>query len=209
MPHSVRHHLQPQWSGLLFVLVHYLSMHIRSKRIQKWRNTNANTLTSYGLSLSSLLYWNYVFHSKHYGVLYNLCCAIDYVMISTTTTIASFPHLFHTTSHFQQLTCAFVLDNARHYLQHRYMNTYHNHQLTCLFSTAIALYRTLQTQLWSPFLLRMYSTGVCSIIFYSLFSRIQTLKQFRHMKWYMPWLWHLHATICQQTSIEIAYHYVQ
>lgn len=198
-----------QLSGILFIFIQHLATRIRPTIFQRLRNTDANQLTTHGLSLSSLLYWNYVLRSKHRGRLYHFLCAVDYVMIATTTTVSSFPYSLHSISHFGGTVGVFILDNLRHYLQYGSMASYKNHQLTCFLSTGLALYRTWHVQAWSPFLLRMYSSGVCSIIFYNSFSHIQTMQQFRNMAWYLPWLWHLHATICQQTSLEIAHHHNQ
>ena len=196
-----------QLSGALFIFVQLLAIKIRPTVFLKLRNTDANRLTTCGLSVSSLLYWNYVLHSNYRGRFYNLLCATDYAMIATTTTVASFPCSLHSADHFWRTTCVFLMDCLRHYLQYGSMTSYKTHKLICVVSTAIALYRTLHTCVWSPFLLRMYSSGVCSIIFYNSFSHIKTVKHFRNMAWYLPWLWHLHATICQQTSLEIAHHH--
>ena len=198
--------LYPQLSGLLFVVVHRLTKRVRPDCFLEYRNSDAHRLANRGLALSSLLYWNYVVHYKNKQLLYNVVCAFDYMMIASTTMVSTFPQSLQTTEDWIDITSLFALDTLRHRIQHNEMNTYRGHHWCCVLSSFVGVYRSVQTHKWSPILLRLYSTCVCSIIFYLSFVKLHTVKQFRQMRWYLPWIWHLHATICQQTSIEIAYH---
>lgn len=198
--------LYPQLSGVLFVAVHQLTKRVRPECFLDYRNSDAHCLANRGLALSSLLYWNYVVHCKYKRLLYNVVCAFDYVMIASTTMVSTFPQSLQTTQDWTAITSLFAVDTLRHSIQHNEMNTYRTHHWCCMLSTFVGVYRSVQSHKWSPILLRLYSTSVCSIIFYLSFGKLHTVKQFRQMRWYLPWIWHLHATICQQTSIEIAYH---
>lgn len=198
--------LYPQLSGVLFVAVHQLTKRVRPGCFLDYRNSDAHRLANRGLALSSLLYWNYVVHYKYKRFLYNLLCAFDYVMIASTTMVSTFPQSLQTSKDWIYITSLFALDTLRHHRQHNEMNSYRTHHVCCILSTFVAVYRSVRSRIWSPILLRLYSTSVCSLIFYLSFGKLHTVKQFRQMRWYLPWIWHLHATICQQTSIEIAYH---
>lgn len=199
--------MHPQCSGVLFIGTHHLANVVRPKRFQKTRNSEANQWATKGLALSSLLYWNYVVHSKHKTNLYNIICGLDYVMIGANSLVSTFPQVFKSKNDVLRVCSIFVLDTTRHYTVHGNLRTYTMHQMCCVLSTLVGLTRSAYTHQWSPILLRMYSTLVCSCIFYLSLARMHSLKHFRRMPWYLPWLWHLHATICQQTSIEIAHDY--
>lgn len=201
--------LQPQFSGLLFIGVHHLANAVRPQRFHDTRNSDANRWATNGLTASSLLYWNYVLHSKHKTTLYNIICALDYVMIGTNSLVSTFPHVIKSKRDVIGVCCVFAMDTMRHYKVYRNIRTYKMHQIFCVLSTFVGLVRSTHTRQWSPILLRMYSTMVCSCIFYLSLARMHSFKHFRRMPWYFPWLWHLHATICQQTSIEIAHDYHQ
>lgn len=201
--------LNPQLSGLLFVAVHHLANKVRPEFFLESRNSEANRLATQGLTVSSLLYWNYVMHSKYKGKLYALVCALDYTMISTTAIVSTFPCAFRDTGTVQRVMGGFAMDSFRHYVTSGEMNSYKVHHACCVVSTFVGIYRSVHTRNWSPILLRLYSTSVCSLIFYLALARMHSFKQLRRMPWYLPWMWHLHATICQQSSIEIAHQYEQ
>ena len=201
--------LNPQLSGLLFVAVHHLANKVRPECFLESRNSDANRLATQGLTVSSLLYWNYVMHSKYKGKLYALVCALDYTMISTNAIVSTFPCAFRNNDGVKRVMGGFAIDCIRHYVTSGEMNTYKLHHACCVVSTFVGVFRSIYTKNWSPILLRLYSTSVCSLIFYLALARMHSFKQLRCMPWYLPWMWHLHATICQQTSIEIAHQYEQ
>lgn len=200
------HHLFPQWSGLMFCIVPYIARNIRPKPIVEHGNTDALRYTSMGLCTSSLFFWNYVMHSTRRKLSYNLVCAMDYVMISTTVVVSTVPHLLDSIYHANSVLCVFVLDVIRHYSIYGTMNAYKTHQIMCYLSTVIGWYRSCLTLKWEPTILRMYSTIVCALIFHLSITNRTHLKSYRKIPWYIPWLWHMHASICQQTSIELSYH---
>jgi hypothetical protein len=159
-----------------------------------------------GLCVSSLVFWNYVMHSTQRKLQYNFACALDYIMISTTVAVSTFPTILDSVESANNVFGVFMLDTIRYYAMYGTMESYKTHQLMCYMSTLIGWYRSGLTLQWAPTLLRMYSTIVCTLIFHLSITRRINLKSFRQIPWYVPWLWHMHASICQQTSIELSYH---
>ena len=193
----------------MFVGVHHLANAVRPAEYMPYRNTRANVLATRGLTVSSLLYWNYMRHaaSNKKNTIYALVCAFDYLMIATNSIVSTFPTVFRTPLDVCQIAAVFTTDLLRHYNTYGNVNTYYTHQACCILSTFVGLMRSVCSRQWSALLLRLYSTTLSSMIFYLSFAKMHTIQHFQQMPWYLPWLWHLHASICQQSSIEMAYHY--
>ena len=198
--------LCPQCSGIMFLIVPYLARKIRPKQIVEHGNTDALHYTSMGLCVSSLVFWNYVMHSTQRTFQYNFACALDYTMISTTVAVSTFPKILNSIERANNVLCVFMLDTIRYYSMYGKMDSYKTHHLMCYLSTFMGLYRSGISFQWAPTFLRIYSTIVCTLIFQLSITRRTNLKSYRQISWYIPWLWHMHASICQQTSIELSYH---
>ena len=196
----------PQFSGVMFLIIPYLSRNIRPQPIRKYGDTEALRYTSFGLCMSSLLFWNYVMHSTQRKLQYHVVCALDYIMISTTAVISTFPNVLNNVHHTNKTFVFFLLDIVRYYVSYGTLDNYNTHQMMCYLSTFIGWYRSCLTLKWEPTILRVYSTTVCTLIFHLWITRRTTLSSYRNLSWYIPWLWHTHAAICQQTSIELSYH---
>lgn len=109
-------------------------------------------------------------------------------MIGANSLVSTFPQVFKSKNDVLRVCSIFVLDTTRHYTVHGNLRTYTMHQMCCVLSTLVGLTRSAYTHQWSPILLRMYSTLVCSCIFYLSLARMHSLKHFRRMPWYLPWL---------------------
>lgn len=196
----------PQLSGFLFLWIQHIKEHLFTDRIKRFPNTRANSFATKGLTLSSLLFWNYVMHCKYKESIYKLVCGFDYMMISTTAITATFPKQVKSKTDALCIMCLSGFDQLNYYYCNGNIHSYHHHHYICYVSTFIALYRSYITKKWMPICLRTYSTIVCTLLFYKSIAHLETIQNYRQVPWYLPWLWHFHAAICQHTSIELAYH---
>jgi hypothetical protein len=199
--------LYPQLSGVVFLGLCWIKSTLCPKRSLQYPNTIANKYTTTGLTISSLLFWNYTMHCKYKSVLYQSVCALDYAMISSTAITSTFPLHFCTQKNALciMLLCGF--DTLRHCMWVGNIHLYKHHHYLCYLSTLIGWYRSYVSEHWMPTFVRMYSTCVCATIFFTSITHLKTLRNYRQIPWYLPWLWHIHAAICQHTSIELAYHH--
>ena len=196
----------PQLSGFLFAWMQYMKEHFLHDRNKRFPNTEANQFATKGLTLSSILFWNYVMHCKYKDYVYKLVCGFDYMMISTTAITSTFPQQI---KHKSTTWCVMFLsglDQLFYYYRYGDIHSYNHHHHVCYVSTFISLYRSYVTKKWMPICIRTYSTLVCTLLFYTSITHLQTIQSYRQVPWYLPWLWHFHAAICQHTSIELAYH---
>lgn len=83
------------------------------------------------------------------------------------------------------------------------LHSFRGHHYALLLSTLMGMYRSVLTGRWTPTLIRLYSTVVCAVIFYTTIHRVQQLEDYRALTWWLPWVWHMHAGVCQQTSLEM------
>ena len=201
-----------QCSGLVFIVLPRVFALVRHKEMRDVMYTPSVTYANYGLTLSTLLYWNYVMSydiATRCERLFTCLYAFDYAMIATTVTTSTFPKQLHTPLHACAVTCAVVLDQYRHYVQHGgTLSGYATHHYLCALSTAIGVYRSWRTRRWTPTFVRSYSTCVCTMVFYLAIQRdnSKVSNTYPRFPWWLPWVWHVHAALCQQTSLEMAWH---
>lgn len=199
----------PQLSGLVFVWLQLMKTTLCPKRSERFPNTDANRFATTGLTISSLLFWNYVMHCKYKEIIYKTVCALDYMMITTTTLTSTFPKSLKTRKDAMCVMCTSALDQLFHYYRYGDTQFYKHHHYVCYLSTAFGLYRSYISKQWMPTFLRLYSTTICTLIFYTSIAHLKTIRNYRQVPWYLPWLWHLHAAICQHASIELTYHAIE
>lgn len=199
-----------QCSGVVFVVLPRVFALVRHRAMRDVMRTPSVTCANYGLTLSTLLYWNYVmrYGTTRHKHLFTLLYGFDYAMIATSVAASTFPKQLPSPQHACAVTCAVVLDQCRHYVQHGYdLSTYATHHYLCALSTAVGVYRSWRTSKWTPTFVRSYSTCVCSMVFYLAIQRAKdNAKQYQRFPWWLPWVWHVHAAVCQQTSLEMAWH---
>ena len=76
-------------------------------------------------------------------------------------------------------------------------------QSTKLPFIVITFYRSARSGHWTPTLIRGYSTLVCTVLFYTTIHRVERLEEYKGLMWWLPWMWHLHAGVCQGASLEV------
>ena len=196
----------PQLSGCVFIWMQWLKIRLFPLRNEHFPNTDANQFATVGLTLSSVLFWNYVMHCKYKEGVYKCVCALDYLMIMTTTMTSTFPTLLKTKDDAVRTMLLCGLDQLGYMYRCGNIQTYNHHHYVCYMSTFIGFYRSYISKQWMPTVVRLYSTSICTLLFYTSISQLNTIHTYRQLPLYLPWVWHLHASLCQHTSIELAYH---
>lgn len=201
----------PQCSGLSFVCLPYLFGCIRPASVQRVIRTPAVRWSNAGLTVSTLLFWNYVMRQNKRGRWYSLLYAIDYAMIGTTAVTSTFPHLFHRARDWATIVAGFGGAMVMHVWvwgsvgggPGNTLDSFRGHHYACMLSTLVGIYRSARTGRWTPTLIRLYSTVVCTVVFYSTIHRVRRLEEYKGLMWWLPWVWHMHAGVCQQASLEM------
>lgn len=196
----------PQGSGAVFVVLPMLlrCLHKDVAFVRLLRSP-AMVASNIGLASSSLVFWNYVMHQTKRGRWYELIYGVDFIMVGTISLISTFPHTLHTVAHFGATASVFGATMVGHYLHNRSLDGFRLHHYACVLSTVVGVLRSFRTRRWTPTLLRTYSTLVCTLLFYSIIHNARDVSEYQQMAWWLPWMWHVHAAVCQWMSLEMAH----
>ena len=210
----------PQCSGLSFVILPYLFSYIRPPAVQRVLRTPAVRWSNAGLTISTLLFWNYVMQQQKRGRWYSLLYSFDYAMIGTTALTSTFPYQLRTFRHWAMVVAGFGAAMVAHvnvktvkdvtgitgltgWDRDHSLESFRGHHYACMLSTLVGIYRSARSGHWTPTLIRGYSTLVCTVLFYTTIHRVERLEEYKGLMWWLPWMWHLHAGVCQGASLEV------
>lgn len=192
-----------QASGLLFWL---LPLYAQFQRLRgravtlgplRVPYTLSQQCADLGLGLSSLVFWNYVMCHTVPGVRYGLVAGLDYVMIGTNAVVSS------CTGEWASRPSACVGTAATlfaHYVRSTGLTkpaAFRAHVYLCMASLAACAWRHGRASATSvvrwAWAIRVYTSAACTLFYYGRLRHVKTVRDFRTLKWWVPWMWHGHA----------------
>ena len=198
-----------QWSGLLFLLVQKITSQLSNSVATTWITNPGLRWTTKGLTISTLLLWNFLTFYENQPSLLRWKVYIqgfDYAMISSNVLVSTFPYIFHRRRDALFVIGLFGASVYKHINQHRDLQTYYLHHYVCGLGASATLYRCVSIQKWHDMCLQLYGTVLCSFLYHKVITFLHDQKNYLQMKWYIPVLWHFHTALCQYVTVKIATH---